>query len=280
MRAIIILFIWGFILGYAVIAKGQGTHFLAGGRSLGLAHSTVVLSSHWGTFHNQAGLADVQDFSVGLFAERKFGIESLNSGAISIALPVEGLGTFGASLYQFANGRYFYQQRYGLAYSRKFGKKVSAGVQFDAVNVFFREFGNMWQVLGEAGIQFKPVEKLKLGVHVYNPTATEWKQPSGERLPTVFRAGAGYQFTEKFLWLAELEKNTIWDLRFKSGIEYKPIEALSIQGGVATQPVNYSIGIGYRWNWLKVNAAFLFHQRLGGTPGLEANYLKSDSPGF
>lgn len=190
------------------------------------------------------------------------------------------MGTFGLSIYQFANGRYFHQQQYGLAYSRKFGERVSAGIQFNALNYFFREFGNQWQVIGEAGLQFKPAENLKIGFHVYNPTATEMDDPSGERLPTVFRAGAGYQVSPKFLWLAEVEKNTVWDYRFKSGIEYQPTEQLSIQGGVATKPVNYSLGLGYQFQWLKVNAGFQFHQRLGGTPSLETNYLQGKTPDF
>ena len=266
------------LISLFVISIGQptyagGLNYLAGSRQAGLSYAAITSSTHWATFYNQAGLAGVDKFSFGLTAERKFGLKSLNAGALSLAIPVKNAGTIGLSVYQFSHGSYYNQQKYGLAFSRKFGENVSAGLQFDAFNTHIREYGSRWLITGEAGLLFQPDENIEVGLHVMNPTAQGDGNNFDDIAPPTGNLGASYRFSQKATWYMAVEKNVKHTPRFKSGLAYNPLDKLQLQAGIATEPLNYSFGIRYRWQWLTVNLAFSFHQQLGMTPYLGTNYM-------
>ena len=67
--------------------------------------------------------------------------------------------------------------------------------------------------------------------------------------------------------LAEAEKDVEHPIRYKTGIEYLPMENFYIRGGFATQPIEYSFGVGYAFNGvyrLDVGSAFI--QIIGWSP--------------
>lgn len=255
------------------LVKAGGENFPAGSRFAGLAHAALTLPDHWATFHNQAALAELQSFSVGFYAQRKFSIKELNAGAISVVKPFKNVGTFGLSFYQFNNSNFFYQQRYGLTYARSFGDRVSAGIQFDAFNTFVRETGNQWDVLAEAGLLFHISEKVDLAAHVFNPTNQQFASYQDEPYPTVFRLGTGFDFSEKLTWLVEGEKPIEQDLSIKNGLEYHPGNNFHLRGGFATKPLKYHFGLGFDFNNFRIDIAFSIHQKLGFTPNLGTNYI-------
>lgn len=261
-----------FFLTISTLSYAGGINYLAGAQQMGLSYSAITQISHWGTFYNQAALSGIDKFSFGFYAERKFGIKSLNSGALSMAYPLKGVGTIGVSFYQFSNGSHFSQQKYGLALSRNFGDQVSAGLQLDAFNTHIQEYGSDWQVVAEAGLAFDLSEKIQTGIHVFNPSARSWEVNGKRETPPTANLGAAYQFSDKATWHLAVEKSISYDTRFKSGLTYNPLPALQIQAGIATAPTSYSFGIQYQWEWLTINMAFNFHQRLGMTPALSTNY--------
>ncbi len=270
-RQFFILFL---LLSLSCQILAGGKNYGAGGKYNALSQSGITITDHWANFYNQAALAELENLRFGIYAERKFGIESLNAGALSIAYPINDIGTVGISFHQFSNGPYFGQQKYGLAISRSFGENLSAGLQFDAFNTFIREYGNEWQIMGEASLLFRLNDKIKTAIHVFNPTAQGWEAGGKKETPPTFNLGASYKFSEKVAWHLAFEKSISYDTRFKSGLTYSPVEKLQLQTGVSTAPFSYSFGLRYRWKWLTVNLNFDFHQTLGITPALSTNYIQ------
>ena len=76
---------------------------LAGSRALALSNAVVSFSDTWSTFHNQAGLAEMNYFSAGFYYESKFNIDELSLVAGSFVLPIRA-GTFGIRFFQFGKG--------------------------------------------------------------------------------------------------------------------------------------------------------------------------------
>lgn len=253
-------------------AKAGGVNYPAGSRQAGLSFSAITAGSPWAAFYNQASLARLEDFRFGIMAERKFGIQSLDAGAVSAAYPIHKLGTVAVSFYQFSNGEAYNQQKYGLALSRSFGERLAIGMQFDAFSRSIKEFEQDWHLTGEVGFQFKLDEQLTAGLHVFNPVGVNQEENFNKLTPPTGTIGVGYEFSDKAELHLATQQNIQHSTRFRAGIAYQPIQSLELQAGIATAPLNYSFGLGYTWKWLNINLSFGFHRNLGQTPYLSTNY--------
>jgi hypothetical protein len=239
-----------------------------GARSLGLSHASVSFSDVWGTFHNQAGIAGLEGFSAGFFYESRFGVDLLSLSAGSVVLPV-GEGAFGLSFFQFGSG-VFKENKYALAYARRLSEKWSAGIQLDYLTQTFPENARAKGFATvEGGVLFQPSEKLHLGAHVFNPVKGGIEAPAGKvEMPVIFRAGGHYRFDEMVLVAFEAEKDNQNPALLKTGIEFLPVENLTLRLGVSGKPFKYTAGVGYKAGNISADLGFSYHGNLGITPSV------------
>ncbi len=254
-----------FCFGFTVIALENHP---AGARSLGLSHASVSFSDVWGTFHNQAGITGLDGFSAGFFYESRFGVDLLSLSAGSVVLPV-GEGAFGLSFFQFGSG-VFKENKYALAYARKFSEKWSAGIQLDYLTQIFPENARAKGFATiEGGVLFQPSEKLHLGAHVFNPVKSGIEAPAGKvEMPVIFRGGGHFRFSEMVLVAFEAEKDNQNPTLLKTGIEFLPVENLALRFGVSGKPYKYTAGVGYKTGNLSADLGFSYHGNLGITPSI------------
>lgn len=241
-----------------------------------MAGASTTFEDQWSVFHNQAGLAEVDGLAAGLFVEREYGIKELNAGAFTCIYGMKELGSIGLSFHQFNFGSLYSQQKFALALAKNLGKKVSAGIQLNAVRLDIDEYGNTTKLVPEAGLLFDLTHDLKLGVHVYNPAAQKFSDYQNEKIPTIFSIGTGYNFSQQLLWTIEAEKSTSEKISFKSGLEYKVDNKFFLRAGAASNPVIFAFGLGFNLKHLQVNIAFDVHQVLGVTPYVDLNYLQNN----
>ncbi|NOR76784.1 MAG: hypothetical protein GQ525_16700 [Draconibacterium sp.] len=239
-----------------------------GARSLALSHSFISISDLWSTFHNQAGIARIDKFSVGIFYESKFMIDELSMAAGSIILPVNA-GTFGFSFYQFGEGS-FKENKFGLGFAKQLSEKFSAAIQ---LNYFSQRLPENSRAFGyttfETGIIYSPNEQLFIGAHVFNPISNGIETNEGkQKSPTIFRIGGHYQFAEMILVTVETQKDLENPFILKTGIEFSPVKNLALRFGVSGKPVNYTAGIGYSFSNITTNIGFSYHGNLGVTPSI------------
>ncbi len=249
----------------------QNDNYPVGSRSRGLANASVTIYDVWSTHHNQAGLAKFEEPAIGLHYENKFIIKEYGLQALAFVLPTNS-GNFGLSLSFFGYSKYN-ETKFGLAYARMLSEKISVGIQVDYLNTYIaNDYGNRGTVAGEIGIIAEPFDKLFVGVHVYNPTLSKIPTYSTERVPTIFRFGTAYKFSDKLFLAAETEKDIDFDPVFKVGVEYKLLEDFYLRTGINTNPVQNSFGVGYVLNRLKADIAFSSHKYLGITPHFTISY--------
>jgi hypothetical protein len=257
----------GIVFSFGLTVKALENH-PAGARSLALSHASVSFTDVWGTFHNQAGIAGLDGFSAGFFYESRFGVDLLSLSAGSVVLPV-GEGAFGLSFFQFGSGL-FKENKYALAYARRFSEKWSAGIQLDYLSQTFPENARAKGFATvEGGVLFQPTENLHLGAHVFNPVKGGFDAPGGKvEMPVVFRAGGHYRFDEMVLIAFEAEKDSQNLALLKSGIEFLPVENLTLRFGVSGKPFKYTAGVGYKTGNLSADLGFGYHGNLGITPSI------------
>ncbi len=260
-----------FLLFTAHLIAGIGNPLL-GGRSAGLAHASVTLSDLWSVSNNQAGLAWVEKTAFGAYYENRFGLEDLALKGAAVAIPL-GSGGIGLSVQQF--GASFYNEtKYGLGYGQQLGEHFSLGVQLNYLRIFFAEnYGSKGILNAEIGLMADVTEKLKIGAHLFNPTTAELADFDNERVPTIFRLGAQYAFSDDLFIVSEVEKDVDFPGSVKVGVEYQAIKNLFLRAGVSTNPFRNSFGFGYQWKGVQLDVAASYHEVLGYSPQVSFGYI-------
>ena len=244
----------------------QETRFNAG-KSAAMANASVTMFDIWSIYTNQAGLGYLENMSVGAYHQSGF-IKEQNLQGIAFALPTK-TGTIGASYSYFGFSQYN-EMQVGLAFGRSFSKYFAVGIQLNYLHTQISgDYGNADAVNFEIGIMSQPIDKLFLGAHVYNPSHSKMGE---EKIPTLFKLGASYLFSDKVLFGIETETDMDHEAIFKAGLNYQLIDFVSLQAGIATNPSTYTFGIGFHLKSFDAHVGFLKHQTLGFTPSFTLSY--------
>ena len=244
--------------------------FNVGANHAAQGNATVMRYDLWSAFHNQAGLAHLQTINAGFYHESRFMMKEMGTQAFVFALPTTS-GTFATSFADFGYKKY-YEQKAGLAFAKSFGEKFSAGVQFDYFRTYIAEYDEKSNFTFELGIISEPVEHLFIAAHIFNPIRSSLNSEELNKIPVVFRVGAGYNVNDKAFISIETEKDMEKAASLKIGLEWNVIENLKLRGGIGTNPLNTSFGLGYRYKKLNIDMAFTYHPVLGATPHIGICY--------
>jgi hypothetical protein len=213
----VILLILFIVFNFYRVFSVYETRFNAG-KSAAMANASVTILDIWSIYNNQAGLGYLENMSVGAYHQSGF-IKEQNLQGIAFALPTK-TGTIGASYSYFGFSQYNEMQA-GLAFGRSFSKYFAVGIQLNYLHTQIAgDYGNANAVNFEIGIMSQPVDKLFLGAHVYNPSHSKM---GDEKIPTLFKLGASYLFSDKVLFGIETETDMDHDAIFKAGLNYRLI---------------------------------------------------------
>jgi hypothetical protein len=247
-----------------------------GGRSAGLANTSVTLTDFWSVHNNQAGLGSIIHPAAGVYYENRFLVQEMSLKAVALLLPTKS-GTFGINYNSFGFTSYN-EMKAGLAYGKKFGKHFSAGVQLDYLRKHIAEnYGNQDAFTFEVGIQAQLTEQFSLGAHVFNPIGVKIQSETNDRVPSVFKLGILYSISEKLLIAVETEKNSEFKPLIRGGIEYNITDRTAARIGYSTMPSTsgsdsfsiasvYSFGFGLNLKRIVLDLSSSWHQTLGWSP--------------
>lgn len=270
-----ILFIIIFISITFITFAQNGSSSISGAKGAAMANTSTTFQDVFSITSNQAGIAFLENTSVGLLAEQRFLNTDIQQFGAVAGLPTR-FGSFGLLIQTFGFEVYK-EQKIGLAYARKLSKKFAIGVQFNYLNTRISEYGNFNAISFEGGLQAEIIENLWLGAAISNPFRIEIAPD--EYLPTQFNIGLSYHFSNKVLIATEAQKDFEYPTSIRVGLDYRIIEPLSIRLGVGTEPIQNSFGIGIHLKQLTLDFAARYHQTLGFTPTFSMIYefKKSDS---
>ena len=232
-------------------------------KSNSLAGIGTAESSVWSNFTNQAGLADINKFTIGAGSENSFGIKELSTHTAVFALPVNG-GVFGLNV-AYTGFELYNESKIGLAFSKKLSDNFNLGIQVDYLGVYVDEGSNNHNNFTfEIGAQKRLMRNLTLGAHIFNPI--EVKLNEKENIPSIFKLGLRYDANQKVAVFTEGELESNQDAKLKIGLEYKIIKQMQLRTGFSTNPSQNTFGIGYTLNNIQFDIAVKRHQILGYSP--------------
>ena len=238
-----------------------------------MGNASVTFTSIYSGFHNQAGLAFIDKAEFGISYRNNFLLKQTGLKSAIFAIPIKKIGVIGISINSFGYSAYG-EHKFGIAYAKKFGDVFSFGLQIDYLQTQFNDsYGKKGVVLAEFGLLGKLTDELTIGAHIFNPTRAYLDKEIDDRVPTIIKAGLGYEFSKKLLTSIEIEKDLdVTKPNFKAGIEYKPYKQIALRLGVNSNYVKASFGVGIYLNNLAIDIASEYHQTLGFVPQFSLKY--------
>jgi hypothetical protein len=240
-----------------------GNPFLnsAGAGEAGMGSVCIMKTGFWSSFHNQALLAYNKSFTTGLNYENRFNLLELGTRTAGLTIPA-GKTSLGI-IYSHFGYSDFKRSMFGLACGMPLGENLSAGVQID----YFLEnasgdYENHHAATCEAGIYFRPSEKVSVGVHIFNPVPNSLRKTI---MPSSIRAGAGIELSKVLFAGAEAEMSSGEKLIIRTGFEYEVLKKLSLRGGFSSENTSFTFGLGYLLKSLRIDLSFASHEKLGIT---------------
>ncbi len=261
-----------FFISYTLLAHAGNENFPIGARSAAMGNASVSLSDAWSAQQNQAGLGFMKDISAGVYYENRFLLKELSLKGAVIAIPVKG-GAFGLCISNFGYSAYS-ENKYCFSFAKAFSERFSMAIAMDYLTTKIAEgYGSKGAFAAEIGIQSKPIKGLTIGAHIFNPTRAKLSDYNNERIPTIIRLGADYNFSDKVTLAVETEKDMALKSIFKAGIEYKAVKEFYLRAGMGTNPSLSSFGFGLNLKNLKIDISANYHQVLGFSPQFGLTYV-------
>lgn len=247
-----------------IVAEGGTTSL--GSRQAAMGRSSVALTDIWSVHNNQAGIARLEKYGIGLYYENRFYIQQLSFKALAIVAPAK-VGTFGLSFTHFGYELYA-DMKLGLAYARAFGPHFAVGIQLDYLLTQFGDnYGSKNSISCEIGIQSKVTKTLTIGAWIYNPVNISLSETSAHDIPIIFKLGTAWQISEQFLCSVEVEKNSqLTPLLLRIGLEYCIKQKFFLRAGVTSHREIFSMGFGMRLKIVHFDISCVMHQSLGFSP--------------
>ncbi|MFD2786963.1 hypothetical protein [Hymenobacter rubripertinctus] len=284
------------LIGFSTAAFAQGPG-LWGARAAALGQMGAVLADDaWAGAGNAAALGQLNRPAVGVGAENRYLLPTLNTASLVVAVPIAyrksdaaspptpgvtaavagadapRYGTVGFTAQRFG-GTLYSEQRLGLGYGYQLGT-VRVGARVEVLQTSIQGLGSRRVVAASLGGQADIIpRRLTFGATLYNLNQARLAEYQDERLPTVLRAGLAWRPAEKVLLLVETEKDVEQDADFKAGLEYRPLPALALRAGLSTLSSQLTGGVGLRTGAFRIDYAAAWHETLGLSQQVSAAYV-------
>lgn len=243
-----------------------------GSRQAGMAFASVALTDIW-AFHNNPGmLGFLKEAGGGVYYENRFFLREFQYQGLVFAQPLKkGTISFGG---QYSGFNLYSTSRAGLGYALALSERLSMGVQINYMNIRQPSYyGTKHGVSGEFGLGVKVTSKWTFAMAVNNLTRTNLADYQNERFETIFRMGTLYELSKRVLVSTELEKDVVFPLRVKVGVEYHPVEPFYIRAGAAVNATSMAIGFGYAIKNLRIDIGSNYVQPMGFHTAASLNFI-------
>ena len=247
----------------------QDGKFDLGARNSGMGCASVTLGDPYSLFNNIGGLAQVKEHHVFGGYQNRYGISELQvlgAGAIYHS----SIGNVGLGFYRFG-GELFSQQRIHLAVGNQF-QLVSLGLGVDLIQYDVSTVGTKQVVSLQFGGIAEITRQLQFGAHIFNLNLAELVEETGERVPTIMKAGISYRPSNELMINIEVEKDLDFDEIIKAGIEYELVEAVFVRTGVITEPFTGTFGIGFYPKQFLFDYSYVNNSTLGAIHEVSLGY--------
>lgn len=229
-----------------------------GNASIALGDEASVIST------NPGGLGFFRRIGFQVSLSRLYDLDGLSEKEFYLVYPYKSL-SFGGGAYVFGKGDYYQEMVFALALGYELKDYLSLGSNLKYMRV---SFSPTYKALSAWAMDFGAVVKFNNKVQ-WGTVVRNLNQPglldNSDDIPTIFSSGiAVFPFEE-----VTLTFDFSYDKRYKGqlhfGQEVKLIKNLPLRFGIQTSPSRYAFGVGFNFDKMDIDYAYLNHPVLGGT---------------
>ena len=224
-----------------------------GGAFIGLAEGS--LAGHL----NPASIAS-ESASFSASYSRPFGINELTESILSYEQTLGYVGNSAFAWQQFKTTGY-HEDTLSMVYNRKAWSNLNIGVKVEYLNLGIHGFGSTDALGFSSGILWQAKENLRLGaafLRINRPKAPH-------SLPRTFAVGIALKPAKNMTLTADMRKNSSQKIDTLAGCEININPTFVIRTGVHNHPWQVTFGWGVRYDWVRLDYAWLSHPSLDGT---------------
>jgi len=256
-----------FALQFKVEAYSQN---VCGARMAALSGSALTQADAFAGLHNLSSSAQLNGSSFAFFGQTPYGISEIKDAGVSV-LQHLGTGVMGVAFRSYGNAE-FNRQRlnfgYALPLSDKFKVSSSIGYSSTRISNGYGKAHTLWTNIGAT----YDVRKDWKWAAVIDLPASALK--NAEEQAATLRIGTTYSFGDQVALSAQVISSTNRQslVSYSFGLEYIPVEALSLRFGTNTFWQTWSVGVGTKFRNCSFDAACVVHPQLGVTPQISLIY--------
>lgn len=233
----------------------------AGPRSLGAGQISSLWLDGWAAANNPGALGWLNRSSMATGYENRYGSSAFSQLGFCAAIPSSKWGTLGLAANRFGS-EIFNQTRASAAWGKAFGI-ASIGVQGQFYQVSASELPSRSYFLLNFGGVARLTPTIRFAASISNLTQTKASDYVTETLPTIVRAGIGYQPVKTVLLMVEVQKDLDQKTLVKGGLEYEFVKNFWLRTGFTTLQQVASGGFSFRWRDLKLDYGVANHPQMG-----------------
>ncbi|RLD24023.1 MAG: hypothetical protein DRI71_03805 [Bacteroidetes bacterium] len=248
-----------------------GQYFTAtGGRSLGMAGSSLLLEDEYGIFNNPGSTTANSLSFLAAYNTQYLGL-GLNDARIGLVLPftkfTTGIGVmyFGDDLLNQIRVSGLVADQFGFA-------KVSVRGSYHQFYVQNYGYQNAFTV--DIGGVFTISEQIKLAMVFQNLTRAKLIKESETPLSSFIQIGLSYQPIKKFRIDVQLDKSIELPIDFRLGMEYNATDLIAIRTGFSPSTNLAALGIGLSWKFFVLDFAGNYQHQLGYSGMMSVKIIK------
>jgi hypothetical protein len=257
------------LLMFSLNAKAQVNY---GARFAGMGNTGTALQGASSLISNQAGIANLKSPILSFSFEKPFLGVDIKSQSALFAFPFK-LGVLGYTISNYGIPNAYSSLKSGLSFARMFGPQLSMAITVNYHQLKIPNYGSNNTFYIEFGVQYILKENWILGAHIDNPGRFGYENNGHYDIPTVFRLGNSYQFSDQVLISIDGKYLLNENLDGSLGIEYSIIQWLKLRGGVSLNHFQQHVGFGFSYQDFLFDAAAIIHPRLGVSPQITLSYV-------
>lgn len=241
--------------------------------AMGMGNSSTCIFSPY-TNNNPALLSQIDLPSVQVMAENKALLPALGDYYVALAYPFKEIQASITGL--FHGFEAYHEYSIDVCLARFFKPYIAVGLQgtycglFTAAHKTYTHSG----LLSLGAIVF-PIPALRIGFSVYNVSFSAFAiDEQTINIPVIFKLGIAYHIAQKVHMTAEVHKALDQPFAFCIGMDYQAVSFLSLRAGLyAQEELTPSLGIGFHWQHLTIDAGFQYHFGTGLNLSIGMAYL-------
>lgn len=237
-----------------------------GARSFAMGQTgTALKNDNWSLFHNPS-LLRTDKPAVSFYGMRFAGFTEITDVA-AIVSTSSRMGTLASGIHRYGYDL-FNETRFNLGYKNSL-EGFHYGLLFNYRHVAQGGgYGSAGAVSIDAGLAAEISQKLIIGTRITNLNRAAYGN-TDEELPRELSIGLSYKLNDSLLFSGDAVKDVRFPLSLRKGIEFKPVSRFYARSGISTQPVTWTLGVGFETGPLFVNIAVQRHEALGMSPAFD-----------